>query len=85
MVGALEALGVEVEADWGAGRARVRGCDGQFPVDGAELFLGNAGTAMRFGTNSVQCHQQWLLVRHLMHLQNMVAQHAAAKLADTCV
>ena len=39
-------------------------------MDGAELFLGNAGTAMRFGTNSVQCHQQWLLVRHLMHLQN---------------
>ena len=48
MVGALEALGIEVEADWGAGRARVRGCSGRFPVDGAELFLGNAGTAMRF-------------------------------------
>ena len=47
MVGALEALGVQVEADWGAGRARVRGCGGLFPVDGAELFLGNAGTAMR--------------------------------------
>ncbi len=48
MVGALQALGVQVEADWGAGRARVKGCSGQFPVDGAELFLGNAGTAMRF-------------------------------------
>ncbi len=47
MVGALEALGVQVEADWSAGRARVTGCSGQFPVDGAELFLGNAGTAMR--------------------------------------
>jgi 3-phosphoshikimate 1-carboxyvinyltransferase len=47
MVGALEALGVEVEADWGAGRASVRGCGGRFPVNGADLFLGNAGTAMR--------------------------------------
>ena len=50
MVGALIALGVEVEADWGAGRARVRGCSGRFPVEGAELFLGNAGTAMRHAT-----------------------------------
>ena len=47
MVGALEALGVNVKADWGTGRARVRGCGGRFPANGADLFLGNAGTAMR--------------------------------------
>ncbi len=47
MVGALEALGVGVEADWAAGRAVVHGCGGRFPAQGAELFLGNAGTAMR--------------------------------------
>jgi 3-phosphoshikimate 1-carboxyvinyltransferase len=47
MVGALEALGVQVVADWAAGTAVVHGCAGRFPVEGAELFLGNAGTAMR--------------------------------------
>ena len=47
MVGALEALGVQVEADWAAGTAVVHGCAGRFPKEGAELFLGNAGTAMR--------------------------------------
>lgn len=47
MVGALEALGVQVEADWAAGTAVVHGCAGRFPAEGAELFLGNAGTAMR--------------------------------------
>ena len=47
MVGALEALGVQVEADWAAGTAVVHGCSGRFPAEGAELFLGNAGTAMR--------------------------------------
>lgn len=47
MVGALEKLGVSVDVDWAAGKAAVVGCAGRFPVDGAELFLGNAGTAMR--------------------------------------
>lgn len=47
MVGALEALGVHVQADWVAGKAVVHGCAGRFPAEGAELFLGNAGTAMR--------------------------------------
>ena len=47
MVGALEALGVQVEANWAAGTAVVHGCAGRFPTEGAELFLGNAGTAMR--------------------------------------
>ena len=48
MVGALEALGVQVEIDWAAGCAIVHGCAGRFPAQGAELFLGNAGTAMRW-------------------------------------
>lgn len=47
MVGALEELGVHVEADWAAGTAVVKGCSGRFPANGANLFLGNAGTAMR--------------------------------------
>jgi 3-phosphoshikimate 1-carboxyvinyltransferase len=47
MVGALEALGVKVTADWATGDATVVGCGGRFPAAGGELFLGNAGTAMR--------------------------------------
>ena len=47
MVSALRQLGVSVEADWAARRAVVRGCGGRFPARGGELFLGNAGTAMR--------------------------------------
>jgi 3-phosphoshikimate 1-carboxyvinyltransferase len=47
MIGALGALGVGVDVDFGAGTARVEGCGGRFPNRSAELFLGNAGTAMR--------------------------------------
>jgi 3-phosphoshikimate 1-carboxyvinyltransferase len=46
MLDALRALGV----DWtrsGEGEYAVRGVDGAFPVRRAELFLGNAGTALR--------------------------------------
>ncbi len=46
MLEALSALGVGVD-DLGAGRHRVRGCGGAFPVKEAKLFLGNAGTAFR--------------------------------------
>lgn len=46
MLEALEKLGVNIEklseASW-----RVKGCNGQFPIKSAELFLGNAGTAFR--------------------------------------
>jgi len=45
MVAALRTLGVAVEVD--GERARVIGCGGEFPVRQADLFLGNAGTAMR--------------------------------------
>lgn len=47
MVGALKALGIQLEEDWANDRLIVQGCGGRFPVEGAELFLGNAGTAMR--------------------------------------
>ncbi|KAK9832524.1 hypothetical protein WJX81_005144 [Elliptochloris bilobata] len=47
MVGALKALGIQLEERWEQQEAIVVGCGGQFPVQGTELFLGNAGTAMR--------------------------------------
>src|SRR5579863_4846390 len=45
MLAALNALGVEVEND--GERCVVKGTGGRFPVKSAELFLGNAGTAVR--------------------------------------
>ena len=46
MVDALRKLGVACE-EAGANVLRVRGTGGVFPVKSAELFLGNAGTALR--------------------------------------
>eukprot|EP00959_Pyramimonas_sp_CCMP1952_P078320 1637332-Pyramimonas_sp.AAC.1 len=46
MVGALEALGVKFVEDRPNNKITVTGCGGRFEKDG-ELFLGNAGTAMR--------------------------------------
>jgi 3-phosphoshikimate 1-carboxyvinyltransferase len=48
MAEAWSALGLRVEADISAGRFRVPGCGGVIPARSAELFVGNAGTAMRF-------------------------------------
>jgi len=45
MIDALQVLGIRIERD--AGEVRVTGGGGAFPVRTAELFLGNAGTAMR--------------------------------------
>ncbi|GFY90334.1 RNA 3'-terminal phosphate cyclase/enolpyruvate transferase, alpha/beta [Actinidia rufa] len=52
MLGALRTLGLHVEEDSAIKRAVVEGCGGLFPVgkeskDEIQLFLGNAGTAMR--------------------------------------
>jgi 3-phosphoshikimate 1-carboxyvinyltransferase len=52
MLGALKTLGLRVEEDKAIKRAIVEGCGGLFPVgkesrDEIQLFLGNAGTAMR--------------------------------------
>ena len=48
MAAALRALGIAVEADEAAARLTVDGGGGRWPRAGAELFVGNAGTAMRF-------------------------------------
>lgn len=45
MIGALRALGVKIDQD--GDRVVVQGCAGKFPVRNADLFLGNAGTALR--------------------------------------
>ncbi|RWR80683.1 3-phosphoshikimate 1-carboxyvinyltransferase 2 [Cinnamomum micranthum f. kanehirae] len=52
MIGALKTLGLNVEEDTAIKRAVVEGCAGLFPVgkdskEEVQLFLGNAGTAMR--------------------------------------
>ncbi|KAJ4844940.1 3-phosphoshikimate 1-carboxyvinyltransferase, chloroplastic [Turnera subulata] len=52
MLGALRTLGLRVEENRELKQAIVEGCGGQFPVgkeakNDIELFLGNAGTAMR--------------------------------------
>jgi 3-phosphoshikimate 1-carboxyvinyltransferase len=47
MLEALLGLGVKIEFGAGRTRCRVSGCAGAFPVKSAELFLGNAGTALR--------------------------------------
>lgn len=52
MLDALKKLGLNVEEDFAMKRAIVEGCGGLFPLakqqtGEIELFLGNAGTAMR--------------------------------------
>ena len=50
MVAALRQLGIPITANWDASEIGVEGCDGHIPRAGAELFLGNSGTSMRFLT-----------------------------------
>lgn len=52
MLAALRTLGLSVEEDSASKKATVVGCGSQFPVgkdtkEEVQLFLGNAGTAMR--------------------------------------
>ena len=47
MVEALTDLGLELKVDWEGREMVVHGCGGRFPAPGGELYLGNAGTAMR--------------------------------------
>jgi 3-phosphoshikimate 1-carboxyvinyltransferase len=47
MLEALEKLGIKSQKGKEPGRLSVSGCGGPFPVKSAELFLGNAGTALR--------------------------------------
>jgi 3-phosphoshikimate 1-carboxyvinyltransferase len=47
MLQALRALGVRLEHDPARGTCAIEGVGGRFPVREADLFLGNAGTAVR--------------------------------------
>ena len=47
MVDALKVLGLDFTEDRENNILEITGCGGEFPVEGADLFLGNAGTAMR--------------------------------------
>jgi 3-phosphoshikimate 1-carboxyvinyltransferase len=46
MLDALQKVGVGVTA-MGGNAYRVQGCGGNFPIKDADLFMGNAGTAIR--------------------------------------
>ncbi|MCE9553196.1 MAG: 3-phosphoshikimate 1-carboxyvinyltransferase [Planctomycetes bacterium] len=48
MVDSLRRLGIEVAEDAAAKTITVRGCGGRIPSHGAELFIGNSGTTIRF-------------------------------------
>jgi 3-phosphoshikimate 1-carboxyvinyltransferase len=50
LAGALQTLGFDVTLDLEDSCMRVEGLGGRIPVQKAEFFLGNAGTAMRFLT-----------------------------------
>ena len=56
MVGALKDLGVSLEEDWEHDKITVHGCAGKFPVEDAKLYLGNAGTAMRYSATTKLLH-----------------------------
>src|SRR6266478_7917880 len=47
MLESLEKLGVKLRKGKEPGCLTISGCGGPFPVKSAELFLGNAGTALR--------------------------------------
>jgi 3-phosphoshikimate 1-carboxyvinyltransferase len=48
MATALARLGFQVEPDWAQARCRIRGEGGRIPARGGEIFVGGAGTVMRF-------------------------------------
>ena len=50
MLDSLRRLGFEARADAGGETVTVRGRGGEIPASGAELFLGNSGTSIRFLT-----------------------------------
>jgi 3-phosphoshikimate 1-carboxyvinyltransferase len=50
MVSGLRSLGIEVQADWSAGRISIEGCAGALPARRAVLHLRNSGTSIRFLT-----------------------------------
>jgi len=48
MIESLGRLGMETDFDTGASLMTVRGCGGMIPRHGADLFVGNSGTTIRF-------------------------------------
>jgi len=48
MIECLQKLGFEVSVDWNRNACRLMGRGGVIPSNGAELFVGAAGTVMRF-------------------------------------
>ena len=50
MIDSLRKLGVPVEESDGGTTLHVAGCDGRIPSAGAELFIANSGTSIRFLT-----------------------------------
>lgn len=50
MIRGLRQLGIVVEHDPATRTATVAGCGGELPVHGAELYVANSGTTMRFLT-----------------------------------
>ncbi len=50
MIDAVRQLGVPVEHDRPGATIRISGCCGRPPASGAELFVGNSGTTVRFLT-----------------------------------
>ena len=53
MIGALGQLGLSVDHDPQAATIRVVGCGGRIPAAGAELYVANSGTTVRFLTAMV--------------------------------
>jgi 3-phosphoshikimate 1-carboxyvinyltransferase len=48
MAGGLQALGIDLDCDWGAGRITVHGCGGRIPASAAVIDCAASGTTMRF-------------------------------------
>jgi 3-phosphoshikimate 1-carboxyvinyltransferase len=48
MVDSLRRMGIEIAEDAATETITVRGCGGQIPSHGADLFIGNSGTTIRF-------------------------------------
>jgi 3-phosphoshikimate 1-carboxyvinyltransferase len=48
MTEGLKALGFQVQPDWGAKTCRIVGLGGDIPARGGDIFVGAAGTVMRF-------------------------------------
>jgi 3-phosphoshikimate 1-carboxyvinyltransferase len=57
MLEGLRKLGLELTHDAARCEVRITGCDGQLPARGADLFVGNSGTTVRFLTALVALGQ----------------------------